>query len=236
MEDLTGNRLLDGLPPSVLTELRPSLEAVELPLRSMLECRRQRITHVYFPATGIASVMVSGDGLPEAEAGMAGREGMTGTSLILEDDLGLHDVVMQFAGHGWRMTAGAFRSAMTIPAFRQRQLRFLQAQIAQTYATTLAFSHAKLELRLARWILMCCDRLLGKSLSVTHEAIALMLGVRRAGVTVALHELESRGFIRSTRCLIEVRDGVGLAASTEGYYGAPEAEYDRLLGADIRAW
>lgn len=236
MEDLTGNRLLDGLPPAVLAALKPSLEAVDLPSESMLECRGQRTTHVYFPAAGIASVVVSGDGLPKAEAGMAGREGMTGTSLILEDGLSLHDVVVQISGHGWRIDVDAFRTAMKIPAFRRRQLRFLQAQMAQTYSTTLAFSHAKLEIRLARWILMCRDRLSGQAFHVTHGAIALMLGVRRAGVTVALHELESRGFIRSTRCLLEVRDGVGLEASTEGYYGASEAEYDRLLGADTRAW
>ena len=215
MEDLTGNRLLDGRSPANFAALKPSLEAVDLPSMSILECRRQSITHVYFPAAGIASVVVCGDGLPKAEGGMAGREGMTGTSLILKDDLSLHDVIVPFSGHGWRIDVDAFRTAMEMPAFRQRQMRFLQAQMAQTYSTTLAFSHAKLDIRLAHWILMCRDRLSGQAFHVTRGAIALMLGVRRAGVTVALHELESRGFIRSTRCLVEVRDRVGLEASTE---------------------
>ena len=231
LDTLTGNRLLDGLPKAVLAELRPRLEAVDLPLRSRLECHGQNLTHAYFPTAGIASVVASGHALPGSEAGMAGREGMTGTSLILGDDRSMHDVVVQVGGQGWRMEADAFRAAMEISDVRRRMLRYLQAHMAQMYGTILACNHAKLETRLARWLLMCHDRVQGDAFELTHEYMALMLGVRRAGVTVALHELEGRGYIRSTRGLVEIRDREAMEMSTDGFYGAPERAYDRLLGA-----
>lgn len=122
LDTSTGNRLLDGLPKAVLAELRPCLDAVDLPLRSRLECQNQNGTHAYFPTAGIASVVASGHALPGSEAGMAGHEGMTGTSLILGDDRSMHDVVVQVAGQRWRMETDAFRAAMEISDVRRRSL------------------------------------------------------------------------------------------------------------------
>ena len=89
---------------------------------------------------------------------------------------------------------------------------------------------AKLDHRLARWILMADDRVDGNSLPLTHEFLSLMLGVRRAGVTEALHALESKGLIRSSRGAIVVRNRKGIERSAGGTYGVPEKELRRLVG------
>lgn len=115
------------------------------------------------------------------------------------------------------------------PAF----LRYVQVVLVQTAHTALANAHARLEDRLCRWILMCCDRLDGDLLPLTHEFLSMMLGVRRAGVTTAIHLLEGRGLIRARRGCIEIVDRDGLKAGAADIYGVPEAEYRRLIGLSI---
>jgi hypothetical protein len=89
---------------------------------------------------------------------------------------------------------------------------------------------SKLEDRLARWLLMAHDRLEVDELSITHEFLSIMLGVRRPGVTVALNLLERRGLIKSHRGVTTIVDRNGLQRTSDGAYGAPEAEFDRLFG------
>lgn len=88
---------------------------------------------------------------------------------------------------------------------------------------------APLEQRLARWLLMIHDRATGPRLELTHEFLALMLGTRRAGVTVALHELEGRALVRSTRGVVTISDRRGLEELAGSYYGIAEAEYQRIM-------
>ncbi len=99
----------------------------------------------------------------------------------------------------------------------------------QASQTALANGRGRLSERLARWLLMWQDRLQTPHLTVTHEFLAILLGVRRQGVTVALHELEGKGVIRGTRNLITVTARKGLLALANGFYGVPEAEYDRTI-------
>jgi hypothetical protein len=102
----------------------------------------------------------------------------------------------------------------------------------QVAFTALANGRAKLEERLARWLLMVHDRVVGDRIVLTHEYMAVMLGVRRPGVTVALHILEGKGAIRSHRGEVVIKDREGLAAEAGGGYGQPETEYARLLGSE----
>jgi hypothetical protein len=88
--------------------------------------------------------------------------------------------------------------------------------------------------RLARWLLMCHDRLDGDNLAVTHEFLSLMLGVRRSGVTDHLHILEGMGAIRSTRGNVRVRSREKLLDIAGGSYGIPEREYEKVLGLPAR--
>ena len=101
--------------------------------------------------------------------------------------------------------------------------------MTQACQTALAFGRARLSERLARWLLMRQDRLQTPYLTITHEFLALLLGVRRQGVTVALHELEGQGLIKGTRNQVTILDRQGLLTLVGGFYGVPEADYDRAI-------
>jgi CRP-like cAMP-binding protein len=109
--------------------------------------------------------------------------------------------------------------------------RYAHAFAVQAAHTALANAQGKIEERLARWLLMAHDRTTGDSLHLTHEFLALMLGVRRAGVTTALHALESNALIENSRGSIVILDRAGLEASANGLYGVPEAEYERVCAS-----
>ncbi|MFT6533703.1 MAG: CRP-like cAMP-binding protein [Limimaricola cinnabarinus] len=226
---IESNLLLRGMPASVQAELRASLSFMELPARMSLERRDRPVEYSYFPTSGIASIVASERGGLNIEAALVGREGMTGLPLIFNDDRSTSDVMMQVGGTGWRIEAEAMRRLMDDPACRDWLLRYAYTVMVQIQGTALAYGRGKLEIRLARWLLMCHDRTNGDELELTHDFMALMLGVRRAGVTVALHELEGGALIRSTRGRVLIRDREGLMEVTDGFYGGPEAHYRRLL-------
>lgn len=114
--------------------------------------------------------------------------------------------------------------------FTATLLRYVHVFMVQGSQTALANGRGRLDERLTRWLLMWHDRIGDDNLTITHEFLALLLGVRRQGVTVALHDLEGQGFIRSTRNLVRILDRDGLQGAANGFYGVPEAEYDRSIG------
>ena len=109
-------------------------------------------------------------------------------------------------------------------------LRFVQALSTQTAFTALSNAVHQIDERLARWILMCDDRLDGADMPLTHEFMSIMLAVRRPSVTTALHILEGNRLIRAERGCIVVRDRAGLEEFAGDSYGVPEREYERLIG------
>jgi CRP-like cAMP-binding protein len=168
------------------------------------------------------------------EVAMIGFEGMTGTGVVLGDHQAANEIIVQSAGTAVRISAASLRDAMAgRPTVAALFLRYVQVFVVQASQTALANGRGHLGERLARWILMWQDRLRDDQLVVTHEFLALLLGVRRAGVTVALHELEGRGLIRSSRTLVRVLDRAGLESLASGFYGFPEMEYARLLGDNV---
>jgi CRP-like cAMP-binding protein len=114
-------------------------------------------------------------------------------------------------------------------------LRYAHVFMVQVAATALADGRYSIEQRLARWLLMCHDRN-GDDLALTHEFLALMLGVRRPGVTESLHILEGERMIKAQRGLITILDRQKLEARAGDSYGTPEAEYERLIGPFRRSF
>lgn len=225
------NRLLAALTTQEMELLRPSLEEVPLNLRQVLEAPGKPIPHAYFIETGLASVIAHTSHNRQIEVGMVGYEGMTGLPLVLGDDRASNETLIQAAGTALRISMGDLRRAMTAsPNLRDTLARYVNAFMTQASQTALANGQAKLEERLARWILMSHDRFAGGDLKITHEFLSIMLGVRRPGVTIGLHFLEGKGLIRSTRGLLTVLDREGLNEQANGSYGVPEAEYERLFG------
>lgn len=224
------NHILAELAPDDLDLLKPHLERTELPLRQELEAHSRPIPHAYFLETGIASVVANGPGDHRIEVGLIGRDGMTGLPLVLGTDRFSHGICVQVAGDGYRIAAGDLRTAFQKSAsLRQVCLNYVHVFMSQAAHTALANGRAKLEERLARWLLMADDRADQRELPLTHEFLSLMLGVRRAGVTVALNALEAEGLIRRRRGTVTILDRKRLAKTTKGFYGGPEAEARRFF-------
>ncbi|MFB9980003.1 Crp/Fnr family transcriptional regulator [Mesorhizobium kowhaii] len=225
------NQLLRRMSADDLALLEPHMRRCDLPLRMMLATPNVPIEAVYFIEQGIGSVVARTTSGHEAEVGFIGFEGMTGSSLVMGDDRAAHACFVQLEGQAIRIEAGPFNAVLEASAtLRLFLLRFVNSLQTQTGCTALVNARLKLEERLARWLLMCDDRVPGESLAITHEFLAIMLGVRRPGVTVELQLLEGRALIRSRRGEIVIRDRAGLEELANGSYGEAEAEYVRLIG------
>jgi CRP-like cAMP-binding protein len=214
------NGVLSRLSPRDFQLLAPHLERIDLPVRTILQARNKRVERAYFLADGLASVMANGD--HPIEVGIIGRESMTALSVVMGSTArAAHETYMQIAGSGSWMPADALRSAMQASAtLHHVLLSAAHAFMMQTMQTALANGRSKIEERLARRLLMAHDRVAGDRLRLTHELLAMMLGVRRSGVTVALQGFERLGLISHRRGLIVIRDRKALEKSSNGAYRA----------------
>ena len=227
----SGNKLLASLTDGDFALLEPHLEFVTLGLRKSLERPNRRIDAVYFPEAGFASVVAVQSNGKEVEVGLIGREGMTGMPIVFGDHRSPHATYIQAPGTGKCMPATELRKALqTNPSLRNSLLKFAQAFGVQTSHTAICNAQSKLDVRLARWLLMAQDRIGEDVLPLTHEFLALMLAVRRPGVTEALHALREQGLISYGRGIITVEDRKGMERKAGAAYGVPEAEYRRLMG------
>ena len=224
-----GNLLLAALSPADFKLL--NLQLVPLKLRHDLERPNRAIDDVYFPHVGIASVVAVQSKTVQVEVGLIGYEGMSGTSVVLGIDRSPHSTYMQVEGEGQRITVADLREAMQASeTLRGVLLRYVQVFMVQTAHTAIANARDRLDRRLARWILMAHDRVRDTKLPLTHEFLALMLGVRRAGVTEALHSLKIQKLINNGRGEVILLDRKGLERTAGKAYGTPEAEFRRLIG------
>jgi len=188
------NVLLRRLPPEDHDRLKPHFHDTLLELRTPLEQAGRPIEFVYFPKSGLASVVAKRRPSFDAEVDMIGFEGMTGLALVMGDDLATHDCFVQMASEALMIEASLFKAALEeSKTLRTYLLRYVRAFLIQATYTALINARFTIEQRLARWLLMCDDRVVGNRLVITHEYLSVMLGVRRPGVTVALQILEGRG-------------------------------------------
>ena len=224
------NRLLRAMTPEDYARLQPHLVPVHLPIQERLIGVNEPVRHLFFIESGMTSITSPGaEG--RVEVGIVGREGLVGASpVLLGADRVPHDHFIQIAGEGLRISAEALIEATNESAsLRRLLLRYVQTEIVQVRQTTYINAILNIEARLARWLLMCLDRVDGNELPLKHEFLSMMLGVQRSGVTLALQMLEGAGRIRGRRMRIIVLDREGLEEVAGNGYGAPEAEYARLI-------
>ena len=227
----SSNRLLASLSTDDFNLLGPHLESVTLGLRKYLERPNRRIEAVYFPEEGFASVVAVQPNGKQVEVGLIGREGMTGLPIVLGNHRSPHATYIQSPGMGKCISATELRKAtQTSVSLRDSLLKFVQAFGVQTTHTAICNVQSRLDVRLARWLLMAHDRIGDDTLTLTHEFLSVMLGVRRPGVTEALHALRKQGLISYGRGRITVKNRKGLERAAGEAYGTPEAEYRRLIG------
>jgi CRP-like cAMP-binding protein len=231
------NLLLDHLTDRDFALLEPKLQSVPLAFRQQLQQTGRRINTAYFIESGIASkVTMAGGSRQQTETALIGREGMTGGSLLYGVDRSPWDIFIQAEGEAQSISAADLRDALDKSVSLHRALlRYAFVFTLQIAHTAVANAHAKLEERLARWLLMTQDRIEERHMLLTHEFMALMLGVRRAGVTVALQDFEDRGLIKHARGSVTILDRDGLIEMSNGFYGAPEAEAERLFSGSRAA-
>jgi len=226
------NRLLAALPPEAITAMAPHLERVDLPIRMSLNMPGQPIAAVFFPERGYVSMLATLENGDAAEVGMAGREGMVGLPLVLGTDRSPIEAMVQSEGTALRMDAEEFQSALReIPALQRLMLRYAMAFNMQVTMTAACNVRHLVEQRLARWLLMAHDRTESDEFLMTHEFLSMMLGVRRAGVTVAVGALHRAGFINSSQGRIRVADRPGLESAACECHVIARDEYSRLLGS-----
>lgn len=210
--------------------LSPHFTRVDLDRDMVLVRANASIDHVYFVEESIASIISETDkGL--TEVGIFGVEGVSATSLLLGATDTPHQTVIQVGGGtGLRIDTGRYLAAVEQSAtLRTILLRYVQTQLIQTSQSAAVNAHQRVEARLARWLLMCHDRLDGDRIPLTHEFMGMMIAAERSGVTVTLHILEGAGMIYSTRGLVTIRDRAKLEDLAGDGYGMPEAQYSKLI-------
>jgi CRP-like cAMP-binding protein len=225
------NRLLRALPLAEYARLLPQLTPVVLGVKQVLIEPDTPIRDVYFPRSGVGSMIADEQEGGAVEVGTIGPEGFIGLPVLMGADRMPYRVFVQVAGDGWRLSADAFRRLVDERApVRRLLLRFAQAfsdQVSQSVACNRLHT---VDERCARWLLMTLDRVHGESFELTHEFLSYMLGVRRAGVTVAMGGLQGAQIIRYVRGRVTVLDRPRLEEASCGCYHITRTASDRLLG------
>lgn len=225
------NRLLRSLTHEDFDLLREDLSPVSLALSEPMEVADAIPHSIFFPEGSVASVVATLRSQKSFEVGLIGWEGMTGTS-VLDGAPSPFDCYVQVAGGALvlptRALVAALKSSETLRAAFNLYAYVLSVQTAYT---ALASARAPLPERLSRWLLMIDDRVDGSAFAVTHDLLAIMLGVRRPGVTISLQQLEGEGLIKSTRGRVTILDRGRLLARAGNAYGKTERSYDELVKA-----
>jgi CRP-like cAMP-binding protein len=225
------NRLLTLLREADRKRLRRHLEPVVLEYRRPLYNAFEPIEFVHFIESGVGSLVLTMANGQAAEVGTIGNEGFVGLPLLLGDDTGPTSIYVQVPGEGLRMKAKTFREELERSApMRATMLRYAHAFFNQVAQSAACASLHPLEQRCCRWLLMTHDRMQSDEFLLTHEFLAMMLGVRRAGVTVAAAGLKRAGLIRYKRGSVTIIDRGGLEQRSCECYGVSKREFDRLLG------
>lgn len=230
------NLLLASLSADQIEAILPQFTLVSTKLRDQVSLPFQPEEFAYFPLSGVFSVIaVTATGV-RIEAGLIGREGFVGSSIALYADRAPYEVITQAEGEALRITRDDLTAAIErSPQLHAVLLRFVHTFTLQAAHTALANGRCTIEERLARWMLMCQDRIGGIDVVITHEFLSVMLAVRRAGITDAIHLLEGKRLLRATRGNIRILDRAGLELVAAGAYGIPEQEYERLIAPLRRA-
>ena len=223
------NHILAALPRDEYERLLSLSDTVSHSLRSLMYQANGPINHVYFPTSGVLSlIVIMADG-GSVEVGTVGNEGFLGTPILLGADRSPTQVFCQVPGASRRMRAAVFIDEIAKSSvFRRACLRYTQGLLAMTAQSTACNKLHPVNERCARWLLITHDRVPGDEFPITHEFLSMMLGTRRASVTVAAGALQQAGLITYHRGHIKVLDRPGLEAASCECYGVVREEMDRL--------
>ena len=230
----SGNHLLAVLPALEFLRLQPLLTRVTLAPKTTIWEANQAVQAVHFPLDAVVSIFTATDDGGTVEVGSVGCEGLVGLPVLFGSDCSTSHALVQIGGEAEQMSVAAFRTAVEqSPGLRRLLHLYALAFLSQISQSTACNRLHAAEQRLVRWLLVCRDRVGRDELPVTHESMALTLGVRRATVTEAAGELQRRGLIRYRRGALTILDRAGLEAIACECYSVVRGEFDRLLGVRV---
>lgn len=230
MVAVADNLLLAALAAPERNSLISGTEPVVLCAGDSLAEAGKRLAHVYFPIDSSISLAVPVAGHPPLEVGLVGFEGMLGIALVLGASGSAFSAVVQGAGCAWRVDADRFKRELA----ENRSLRlcmnaYVHVRLLQVAQTAACKNFHLVEARLARWLLMSRDRARSDRISLTHEMLSHLLGVRRAGVTLAAHAFQKQALISYVRGQIVLLDARGLEAVACPCYAGEKRTYSRFM-------
>ena len=227
----TENRLIELLPPGDRRRLLSVAEPSALSTGQVLCRPGLAIRQVHFPIDACIALMTVIDRHDRVQVGMVGGEGMLGAPLILGVGVAPWQAVVQGAGSAWRVGVVPFRRELAASAaLRLGVERYLFVLLGQLATSAACMRFHEVVPRLARWMLMAQDRAHADCFPATHERLAVLLGVRRASVTLAAGGLQRRGIIEYRRGRVDVLDRTGLEAAACSCYAADRERYRERLG------
>ncbi len=230
------NQILAALPAKDYARLLPHLELIELPLGRILYEPGVTMDYVYFPVSGIISMLYVMQSGASAEIAITGNEGLVGVSLFMGGESTTSRAVAQNAGCSYRLKADILLKEFALGGpLQYLALRYTQALMTQMTQTAACNRHHTLDQQLCRWLLLSLDRLPGNELTMTRQLIANMLGVTLEGVTVALDALQAGGMVRHADGLVTVLDRPKLEARVCECYLVVKNEFSRLLPYKLAA-
>jgi CRP-like cAMP-binding protein len=229
LQTLTENRLLAALPRDEYERFAPHLEEVSLALSQVLFRPDDEIAYAYFPTDSIVSLLTDLSDGSGMEVGLVGREGLVGISAILGGSE-TKVATVQAVGNAFKIRVDALRAEFGRGgALQSGLLRYTHALMTQISQSVVCNARHPLPGRLARWLLMYHDRLGRDEFDLTHEFMAAMLGVRRAGVSEVAYELQRMGFISYQPGHVRIIDRKGLEEFACECYPVVKEKYDDFL-------
>jgi CRP-like cAMP-binding protein len=223
------NRLLDALPQNIFAALQPQLKTVDLPFGDVIAKPGEPVQHVYFPLSGVVSLVVEMEDGQMVETAMVGRDGVVNATSALDGKTALSKAIIQGAGSASTITSDALRAiADDFKPFRGILIRHEQVLLAQAQQSAGCNASHTVEARTCRWLLRLYDLTQSTELKLTQEFLAQMLGVRRTSVTLVAGTLQQAGLVKHRRGTIHLLDVEGLKASACECYETVRKHYERL--------
>lgn len=224
------NRLLASLPADVIADIKPHLRQVELKLGDVIAEAGGEVKRVYFPQSGIISLVVELSVGEMIETAMVGNDGVVNAASAMDGKVSLNKAIVQMAGSALAIEVDRIRALTDkYKVFRSMLIRHEQVMFAQSQQSAACNASHSVEARMCRWLLRMRDLGDSDDLTLTQDFIAQMLGVRRPSVSIVANTLQKAGFIKYRRGNIRILDVPGLKKESCECYETVKSHYDRLL-------
>jgi CRP-like cAMP-binding protein len=225
------NWLLAALPEDDFSRVSSDTEKVSLVVREVIYEPGQRIEHVYFPTSGVVSLLITTQDGSAVEIATVGNEGVVGMPVFLGAETSPIRAISQIPGTALRMPVAAFKRIVEAAGPARDAIRRYSQALLNQISQSVACNHLhSVEERMCRWLLMCHDRVGADDFPLSHEFLAQMLGVRRPSVTIAAGILQKAGLVSYRRGHITILDRDALEDGACECYRVVRDAYDRLLG------